>query len=94
MIGLIRAKERPIKDREAMLVFKTPDFFSVLASAMKRDEEKQRWRRCRGKITELLKIELRVGGLDWGRTQRSCQDWGRRADYFGPKCIFDPDYDL
>lgn len=35
-------REKPIKDRETMLTCRNRDFYTVLVSAIKRDEEKQR----------------------------------------------------
>ncbi|XP_073277961.1 protein CDC73 homolog [Primulina huaijiensis] len=66
LIGLIKAKERPIKDREAMLVFKTRDFYSVLASAMKRDEEKQRLEALQRKDNIVAKNRIESRGFGMG----------------------------
>ncbi|KAK4478100.1 hypothetical protein RD792_017365 [Penstemon davidsonii] len=65
LIELIRAKEKPFKDREAMLVFKTRDFYSVLTSATKRDEERQRTEALQRKdnIVAKNRIESRGFGL-------------------------------
>ncbi|KAI3718012.1 hypothetical protein L1987_69989 [Smallanthus sonchifolius] len=41
-MDLIRAIERPLKDRETVLECRHRDFFSVLTAATKRDEERQR----------------------------------------------------
>ncbi|XP_071693554.1 protein CDC73 homolog [Rutidosis leptorrhynchoides] len=41
-IDLIRAIERPLKDRETVLECRHRDFYSVLTAATKRDEERQR----------------------------------------------------
>lgn len=41
-IELIRAAERPLKDREAILFCKNRDFYSVFTAALRRDEERQR----------------------------------------------------
>lgn len=41
-IDLIRAIERPLKDRETVLECRHRDFYSVLMAATKRDEERQR----------------------------------------------------
>lgn len=41
-ISLIRACERPLKDREALLECKGIDFYSVLVSSTRREEERQR----------------------------------------------------
>ncbi|KAK9137395.1 hypothetical protein Sjap_007989 [Stephania japonica] len=41
-VGMIRALERPLKDREALLECKHRDFYSVLVASTKREEERQR----------------------------------------------------
>ncbi|KAL5785580.1 hypothetical protein ACOSQ2_007972 [Xanthoceras sorbifolium] len=41
-ISMIRAVERPLKDREALLECKNTDFYSVLVSSTRREEERQR----------------------------------------------------
>lgn len=42
IISLIKAGERPLKDREALLECKNIDFYSVLVSSTRREEERQR----------------------------------------------------
>ncbi|KAK7405934.1 hypothetical protein VNO78_07546 [Psophocarpus tetragonolobus] len=42
LISLIRSVERPLKDRESLLQCKNRDLYSVLVSATKREEERQR----------------------------------------------------
>ncbi|EPS68631.1 hypothetical protein M569_06137 [Genlisea aurea] len=60
---LIMAKERPLKDRKAMLSFKKRDFFSVLTAALKRDEERQKMEALQRKDNLVAKnrIESRGG---------------------------------
>ncbi|KAK9288783.1 hypothetical protein L1049_017247 [Liquidambar formosana] len=41
-MAMIRALERPFKDREALLECKQRDFYSVLVAATRREEERQR----------------------------------------------------
>uniref|UniRef100_A0A5B6ZC17 Putative RNA polymerase II accessory factor n=1 Tax=Davidia involucrata TaxID=16924 RepID=A0A5B6ZC17_DAVIN len=41
-MSMLRAIERPLKDRESMLECRHRDFYSVLVAATKRDEERQR----------------------------------------------------
>lgn len=41
-MAMITAAERPLKDREALLECKNKDFYSVLISATRREEERQR----------------------------------------------------
>ncbi|KAF7837314.1 protein CDC73-like protein [Senna tora] len=41
-MSMIKAVERPLKDREALLECKNRDFYSVLVAATKREEERQR----------------------------------------------------
>ncbi|KAJ3674750.1 hypothetical protein LUZ60_005366 [Juncus effusus] len=41
-VSMIRALERPLKDREALLEAKNRDFFSVLIASTRREEERQR----------------------------------------------------
>ncbi|KAK7253146.1 hypothetical protein RIF29_37613 [Crotalaria pallida] len=41
-ISMIREVEKPLKDREALLECKNRDFYSVLVSATKREDERQR----------------------------------------------------
>ncbi|KAK4759177.1 hypothetical protein SAY87_022308 [Trapa incisa] len=41
-MSMIRAVERPLKDREAILECRNRDFYSVLVNATKREEERQR----------------------------------------------------
>ncbi|XP_051127537.1 protein CDC73 homolog [Andrographis paniculata] len=66
LIELIRAKERPIKDREAMLVFKKRDFYSVLISATKRDEERQRMEALQRKDNIVAKNRIESRGFTIG----------------------------
>ncbi|KAF8016761.1 hypothetical protein BT93_H2094 [Corymbia citriodora subsp. variegata] len=42
VMTLIRAVERPLKDREAILECKNRDFYSVLVASTRREEERQR----------------------------------------------------
>ncbi|XP_030543393.1 protein CDC73 homolog [Rhodamnia argentea] len=42
VMALIRAVERPLKDREAILECKNRDFYSVLVTSTRREEERQR----------------------------------------------------
>ncbi|CAN4097665.1 unnamed protein product [Withania somnifera] len=41
-IELIKAVEKPLKDRESILLCKNRDFYSVFTAALRRDEERQR----------------------------------------------------
>ncbi|XP_027361466.1 protein CDC73 homolog isoform X2 [Abrus precatorius] len=41
-ISMIKAAERPLKDRQSLLECKSRDFYSVLVAATKREEERQR----------------------------------------------------
>ncbi|XP_031278195.1 protein CDC73 homolog [Pistacia vera] len=41
-LALIRAAEKPLKDREQLLECKNSDFYSVLVSSTRREEERQR----------------------------------------------------
>ncbi|KAL2987045.1 hypothetical protein AAZX31_11G008000 [Glycine max] len=41
-ISMIRSAEKPLKDRQSLLECKNRDFYSVLVSATKREEERQR----------------------------------------------------
>ncbi|KAK4266323.1 hypothetical protein QN277_027265 [Acacia crassicarpa] len=41
-MSMIKAAERPLKDREALLECRNRDFYSVLVAATKREEERQR----------------------------------------------------
>ncbi|KAK2647051.1 hypothetical protein Ddye_022246 [Dipteronia dyeriana] len=41
-MSMIRAVEKPLKDREALLECKNSDFYSVLVSSTRREEERQR----------------------------------------------------
>ncbi|KAJ8563562.1 hypothetical protein K7X08_032014 [Anisodus acutangulus] len=41
-IELIKAVEKPLKDRESILFCKNRDFYSVFTAALRRDEERQR----------------------------------------------------
>ncbi|KAJ7980013.1 PHP protein [Quillaja saponaria] len=41
-MSMIRAIERPLKDRESLLECKNRDFYSVMVAATKREEERQR----------------------------------------------------
>ncbi|XXG65264.1 hypothetical protein AAC387_Pa05g3013 [Persea americana] len=41
-ITMIRALERPLKDRESLLVCRNRDFYSVLMASTRREEERQR----------------------------------------------------
>ncbi|KAL6991621.1 hypothetical protein U1Q18_009732 [Sarracenia purpurea var. burkii] len=41
-MAMLRAVERPLKDRETILECRNRDFYSVLTAATKRDEERQR----------------------------------------------------
>ncbi|KAL0457184.1 UNVERIFIED_CONTAM: protein CDC73 [Sesamum latifolium] len=65
-IELIIAKEKPIKDREAMLVFKKRDFYSVLTSATKRDEERQRMEALQRKDNIVAKNRIESRGFGVG----------------------------
>ncbi|KAL2349455.1 hypothetical protein Fmac_003455 [Flemingia macrophylla] len=42
LISLVRSVERPLKDRQALLECKNRDFYTVLVSATKREEDRQR----------------------------------------------------
>ncbi|XP_030456755.1 protein CDC73 homolog [Syzygium oleosum] len=42
VMALVRAVERPLKDREAILECKNRDFYSVLVASTRREEERQR----------------------------------------------------
>lgn len=66
LIELIRAKERPIRDKEAMLVFKKRDFYSVLTSALKRDEERQRMEALQRKDNIVAKNRIESRGFGVG----------------------------
>lgn len=65
-IELIRAREKPIKDRQGMLVSKGRDFYSVLTSAMKRDEERQRMEGLQRKDNIVAKNRIESRGLGLG----------------------------
>lgn len=41
-VSMIRALERPLKDREALLEAKNRDFYAVLVASTKREEERNR----------------------------------------------------
>lgn len=66
LIELIMAKEKPIKDREAMLVFKKRDFYSVLTAATKRDEERQRIEALQRKDNIVAKNRIESRGFGVG----------------------------
>ncbi|XP_051130195.1 protein CDC73 homolog [Andrographis paniculata] len=60
---LIRVRERPIKDREAMLVSKKRDFYSALTAATKRDEERQRTEALQRKDNIVAKNRIESRGF-------------------------------
>lgn len=66
IIELIRAREKPIKDREAMMVFKAKDFYSVLIAATKRDEERQRTEGLQRKDNIVAKNRIESRGFGGG----------------------------
>lgn len=65
-IELIMAREKPIKDRQGMLVSKGRDFYSVLTSAMKRDEERQRMEALQRKDNIVAKNRIESRGMGLG----------------------------
>ncbi|XP_057450223.1 protein CDC73 homolog [Lotus japonicus] len=64
-MALIRAAEKPLKDRESLLECKNRDFYSVLVAATKREEERQRIESHQRKDGLVAKSRL-MGGDDRG----------------------------
>lgn len=62
----IRATERPLRDREQILVCKNRDFYGVLTSATKRDEERQRSEALQRKDNLVAKSRIERGGEELG----------------------------
>ncbi|KAL3505944.1 hypothetical protein ACH5RR_031326 [Cinchona calisaya] len=65
-IRWIKAMERPLKDREQILLCKNRDFYSVLVSATKRDEENQRKEALQRKDNLVAKSRIERGGEELG----------------------------
>ncbi|KAM3233544.1 protein CDC73 [Capsicum annuum] len=63
-IELIKAVEKPLKDREAILFCKNRDFYSVFTAALRRDEERQRAESLQRKdgLVAKSRIERGFGG--------------------------------
>ncbi|KAL8047972.1 hypothetical protein ABFX02_07G033300 [Erythranthe guttata] len=76
LIELIRAKEKPIKDREAMLVFTNRDFYSVLTAATKRDEERQRTEALQRKDNIVAKNRIESRGFSTGEDANKMRKMG------------------
>ncbi|RAL44272.1 unnamed protein product [Cuscuta campestris] len=70
-IEMIRAIEKPLKDRESILLCRNRDFYSVFTAAVRRDEERQREEALQRKDGLVAKSRLErgigyVGGEDMG----------------------------
>lgn len=60
----IRATERPLKDKDQILLCKNRDFFSILTAATRRDEERQRAEALQRKDNLVAKSRIERGGED------------------------------
>lgn len=65
-IEWIRATERPLKDKDQILLCKNRDFFSVLTAATRRDEERQRAEALQRKDNLVAKSRIERGGEELG----------------------------
>jgi parafibromin len=65
-ISMIRAAEKPLKDRESLLECKNRDFYSVLVAATKREEERQRMESHQRKDGLVAKSRLMGSSDDFG----------------------------
>lgn len=63
-IEWIRATERPLKDKDQILLCKNRDFFSVLTAATRRDEERQKAEALQRKDNLVAKSRIERGGED------------------------------
>nr|GME04241.1 protein CDC73 homolog [Ipomoea batatas] len=60
-IEMIRAMEKPLRDRESILLSKNRDFYTVLTAAVRRDEERQRAEALQRKDGLVAKSRLERG---------------------------------
>ncbi|CAH9099628.1 unnamed protein product [Cuscuta europaea] len=60
-MDMIRAIERPLKDRESILLCRNRDFYTVLTAAVRRDEERQREEALQRKDGLVAKSRLERG---------------------------------
>ncbi|XP_058778460.1 protein CDC73 homolog [Vicia villosa] len=65
-ISMIRAAEKPLKDRQSLLECKNRDFYSVLVAATKREEERQRMESHQRKDGLVAKSRLMGSSDDFG----------------------------
>ncbi|XP_016464109.1 protein CDC73 homolog [Nicotiana tabacum] len=65
-IELIRAVEKPLKDRESILMCKNRDFYSVFTAALRRDEDRQRAESFQRKDGLVAKNRIERGGFGGG----------------------------
>ncbi|KAA8527623.1 hypothetical protein F0562_034982 [Nyssa sinensis] len=86
-MSMLRAIERPLKDRESMLECRHRDFYSVLVAATKRDEERQRiesQQRKDGLVAKNRLMRSDERGV-WGRVRPLAlkpEDWERVVAVF------------